>query len=54
MISLSYPFTQEKICALKVGDEVLISDAEFPRREHGFAKWRKMEFNFHHANVGKN
>jgi tartrate dehydratase beta subunit/fumarate hydratase class I family protein len=34
MIKLSFPFTEEKIRALKVGDEVLISGIGFTRREH--------------------
>jgi tartrate dehydratase beta subunit/fumarate hydratase class I family protein len=29
MIKLSFPFTEEKICGLKVGDEVLISGVVF-------------------------
>ena len=33
MIKLSFPFTEEKIRALKVGDEVLISRVVFTRRE---------------------
>ncbi len=33
MISLSFPFTEEKIRALKVGDEVLISGLVFTGRE---------------------
>ncbi len=33
MITLSFPFTEEKIRALKVGDEVLISGVVFPGRE---------------------
>jgi tartrate dehydratase beta subunit/fumarate hydratase class I family protein len=28
MIKLSFPFTEEKIRALKVGDEVLISEVD--------------------------
>ncbi len=44
MIKLSFPFTEEKIRALKVGDEVLISGVVFtgpinpvalPRRDCG-------------------
>jgi fumarate hydratase class I len=33
MINLSFPFTEEKICALKVGDEVLISGVVFTGRD---------------------
>jgi len=33
MIKLSFPFTEEKIRALKVGDEVLISGVVFTGRE---------------------
>ena len=32
MIKLSFPFTEEKIRALKVGDEVLISGVVFTGR----------------------
>jgi tartrate dehydratase beta subunit/fumarate hydratase class I family protein len=32
MTKLSFPFTEEKICALKVGDEVLISGIVFTGR----------------------
>jgi len=32
MISLSFPFAEEKICAVKVGDEVLISGIVFTGR----------------------
>ena len=32
MIKLTFPFTEEKIRALKVGDEVLISDVVFAGR----------------------
>ena len=32
MTKLSFPFTDEKICALKVGDEVLISGVVFTGR----------------------
>jgi tartrate dehydratase beta subunit/fumarate hydratase class I family protein len=33
MIKLSFPFTEEKIRALKVGDEVLISGIVSTRRK---------------------
>jgi tartrate dehydratase beta subunit/fumarate hydratase class I family protein len=33
MIKLSFPFTEEKIRALKVGDEVLISRVGFAGRD---------------------
>jgi hypothetical protein len=33
MIKLSFPFTEEKIRALKVGDEVLISGIVFTGRD---------------------
>ena len=33
MIKLSFPFTEEKIRALKVGDEVLISGVVFTGRD---------------------
>jgi tartrate dehydratase beta subunit/fumarate hydratase class I family protein len=33
MIRLTFPFTEEKIRALKVGDEVLISGAVFNGRD---------------------
>ena len=33
MIQLSYPFTQEKVLALKVGDEVGISGIVFTGRD---------------------
>jgi tartrate dehydratase beta subunit/fumarate hydratase class I family protein len=33
MIKLSFPFTEEKIRALKIGDEVLISGGGFTGRE---------------------
>ena len=33
MTKLSFPFTQEKICALKLGDEVLISGVVFTGRD---------------------
>ena len=33
MTKLSFPFTVEKIRALKVGDEVLISDVVFTDRD---------------------
>jgi fumarate hydratase class I len=33
MTKLSFPFTEEKICALKVGDEVLISGVVFTGRD---------------------
>ena len=33
MIKLSFPFTEEKIRALKVGDEVLISGIVFTGRK---------------------
>jgi fumarate hydratase class I len=33
MIQLSFPFTEEKIRALKVGDEVLISGIVFTGRD---------------------
>ena len=35
MIKLSFPFTEEKIRALKVGDEVLISGVVFTGRVAG-------------------
>ena len=35
MIKLSFPFTEEKIRALKVGGEVLISGIVFPGRDAG-------------------
>jgi tartrate dehydratase beta subunit/fumarate hydratase class I family protein len=34
MIKLAFPFTEEKIRALKVGDEVLFSGVGFAGREH--------------------
>ncbi len=37
MIKLSFPFTEEKIRALKVGDEVLISGVGFTGRATGLA-----------------
>jgi tartrate dehydratase beta subunit/fumarate hydratase class I family protein len=33
MTKLSFPFTEQKIRALKVGDEMLISGVEFPGRD---------------------
>ena len=33
MIKLSFPFTEEKIQALKIGDEVLISGVGFAGRD---------------------
>jgi fumarate hydratase subunit beta len=35
MIKLSFPFTEEKIRALKVGDEMLISGVVFTGRDAG-------------------
>ena len=35
MTSLTFPFTEEKIRALKVGDEVLISGVVFHRARRG-------------------
>ena len=35
MIKLSFPFTEEKIRALKVGDEVLVSAVGFIGRDAG-------------------
>ena len=35
MITLSFPFTEEKIRSLKAGDEVLISGVVFTGREIG-------------------
>ena len=35
MIKLAAPFTEEKIRALKVGDEVLISGVAFTGRDEG-------------------
>ena len=40
MIKLSFPFTEEKIRALKVGDEVLISGVGFT----GAVKLNQLEF----------
>jgi len=41
MINLSFPFTEEKTRALKVGDEVLISGVVFAGRAVGFTDVRQ-------------
>ena len=43
MIKLSLPFTEEKIRALKVGDEVLISGVVFTGRD-AVRHWRITTF----------